>query len=71
MQKTQVGTWRARHTATQAELEKYRLLVENIQDYAIFLLDPDGYILTWNKGAQKNKGYMPEEIIGKHFKRIF
>ncbi len=46
---------------------KYKLLVENIQDYAIFLLDPNGYIQSWNKGAQKIKGYTASEIIGKHF----
>jgi PAS domain S-box-containing protein len=46
---------------------KYKLLVDNIQDYAIFLLDPNGYIQSWNKGAQKTKGYTASEIIGKHF----
>jgi PAS domain S-box-containing protein len=45
----------------------FRLLVENVQDYAIFMLDPHGYIMTWNRGAQRAKGYAPEEIIGKHF----
>lgn len=49
------------------ELERYKLLVENVQDYAIFLLDEEGYITTWNKGAAKTKGYKPEEIIGRHF----
>jgi PAS domain S-box-containing protein len=52
---------------TLVELEKYRLLVESVQDYAIFLLDRDGHVTTWNKGAEKNKGYSAEEIIGKHF----
>jgi len=46
---------------------KYKLLVDNIQDYAIFLLDSNGYIRSWNKGAQKTKGYTANEIIGKHF----
>ncbi len=45
----------------------YRLLVESVQDYAIFALDPDGNILSWNAGAQRLKGYAPEEIIGRHF----
>jgi PAS domain S-box-containing protein len=45
----------------------FRLLVESVQDYAIFLLDPGGYIITWNRGAQRAKGYTAEEIIGKHF----
>ena len=45
----------------------HRLLVESVQDYAIFALDPQGYILSWNKGAQRFKGYTADEIIGKHF----
>lgn len=43
------------------------MLVENVQDYAIFFMDPGGYIQTWNKGAEKNKGYTHDEIIGQHF----
>jgi len=45
-------------------------MVEEIQDYAIILLDVDGTILSWNKGVEKIKGYKSEEIIGQHF-RIF
>jgi PAS domain S-box-containing protein len=45
----------------------YRLLVSSVKDYAIFALDPDGYILSWNAGARRIKGYEPEEILGKHF----
>jgi PAS domain S-box-containing protein len=44
-----------------------RLLVESIQDYAIFMLDPNGYILSWNAGAERIKGYSANEIIGRHF----
>jgi len=47
--------------------ERFRLVVESVKDYAIFMLDPNGYILTWNQGAQRIKGYRPEEIIGRHF----
>jgi PAS domain S-box-containing protein len=47
--------------------ERYRLMVEGVKDYAIFMLDPRGYISTWNDGAQKTKGYSRNEIIGKHF----
>jgi PAS domain S-box-containing protein len=47
--------------------ERYRLLVESIKDYAIFMLDPQGHILTWNAGAERSNGYTAEEIIGKHF----
>ncbi|HEX6909752.1 MAG TPA: PAS domain S-box protein [Longimicrobium sp.] len=45
----------------------YRLLVDSVLDYAIFALDAAGHILSWNAGAQRLKGYGPEEIIGKHF----
>jgi PAS domain S-box-containing protein len=58
---------RSTHDATLEELQRYKLLVESVEDYAIFLLDADGYIQTWNKGARKNKGYTDEEIIGQHF----
>jgi PAS domain S-box-containing protein len=44
-----------------------RLLVESVTDYAIFMLDPDGYVATWNAGAEKIKGYSADEIAGKHF----
>jgi PAS domain S-box-containing protein len=47
--------------------EVFRLMVEGVRDYAIFMLDPDGHIVSWNLGAQINKGYTAEEIIGKHF----
>ncbi len=47
--------------------ELHRLLVDSIDDYAIFALDPDGYILSWNAGAHRLKGYTANEIIGKHF----
>jgi PAS domain S-box-containing protein len=47
--------------------ELHRLLVASIDEYAIFALDPDGYILSWNAGAHRLKGYAAEEIIGKHF----
>jgi PAS domain S-box-containing protein len=47
--------------------ERFRLMVEGVRDYAIFMLDPTGHILTWNDGAQRVKGYAPNEIIGKHF----
>ncbi len=50
--------------------ERFRLLVEAVQDYAIFMLDPTGHIVSWNAGAQRSKGYRAEEIIGQHF-RVF
>ncbi|HWT18734.1 MAG TPA: PAS domain S-box protein [Variovorax sp.] len=51
--------------------ERFRLLVEGVKDYAIFMLDPGGHIVSWNLGAQKNKGYEASEIIGQHFSRFY
>jgi PAS domain S-box-containing protein len=48
-----------------------RLLVETVVDYAIFMLDPDGRVATWNFGAEKIKGYKADEIIGQHFSKFF
>jgi PAS domain S-box-containing protein len=45
----------------------YQLMVESVRDYAIFMLDPNGYIASWNRGAQRFKGYTADEIIGRHF----
>ncbi len=60
--------------AAEAELrqteQRFRLLVETVQDYAIFMLDPEGHVASWNAGAQRSKGYTAEEIIGQHF-RVF
>jgi PAS domain S-box-containing protein len=54
-------------TGSNEGLGLYRLLVESVRDYAIFALDPSGHIITWNAGAERIKGYLPEEIIGQHF----
>jgi PAS domain S-box-containing protein len=51
--------------------ERFRLLVESVRDYAIFMLDPSGHILTWNAGAERFKGYRADEIIGQHFSRFY
>jgi len=51
--------------------EVLRLLVDAVEDYAMFVMDPNGYILTWNTGAQRLKGYSPTEIIGSHFSRFY
>ena len=58
---------RPRRRAILEQGDLYRLLVESVRDYAIFALDPDGYILSWNAGAERFKGYKASEIIGKHF----
>ncbi len=51
--------------------ERFRLLVESVQDYAIFLLDPEGRVSSWNAGAKRIKGYQADEIIGQHFSRFY
>ncbi|MCW3107375.1 MAG: domain S-box protein [Segetibacter sp.] len=51
--------------------ERYRLMVEGVKDYAIFMLDTEGNILTWNDGAKNIKGYNSDEIIGKHFSTFY
>jgi PAS domain S-box-containing protein len=51
--------------------ERFRLLVDGVSDYAIYMLDPDGIVSSWNSGAERIKGYTSEEIIGKHFSRFF
>lgn len=65
------NTLRRNNEVTTEKLQKYKLLVDSVEDYAIFLLDETGHIETWNKGAQKIKGYAPEEIIGKHFSNFY
>lgn len=54
-----------------SEEERVRLLVSAVTDYAIYMLDPDGRVATWNPGAERFKGYKAEEIIGQHFSRFF
>jgi PAS domain S-box-containing protein len=51
--------------------EQFRLMVQGVTDYAIFMLNPEGYVSSWNSGAQRIKGYTPEEIIGRHFSRFY
>jgi PAS domain S-box-containing protein len=54
-------------SALRESEQRFQLLVESVQDYAIFMLDPAGRVSTWNAGAQRIKGYAASEIIGKHF----
>ena len=51
--------------------ERFRLLVAEVKDYAIFMLDPNGSIRTWNEGAEKIKGYARDQIVGQHFSRFY
>ena len=50
---------------------RYRLLIESVTDYAIYMLDPDGIITSWNRGAQRFMGYEPAEILGEHFSKFY
>lgn len=51
--------------------EQFRLLVQGVTDYAIYMLDPEGKVSSWNAGAERIKGYTPEEIIGQHFSEFY
>jgi len=57
--------------STRNEAEQLRMLVQGARDHAIFMLDPQGLVATWNAGAQRLKGYAAEEIIGQHFSRFY
>ena len=50
---------------------RFQVLVDSIQDYAIYILDPSGFVVSWNNGAQRIKGYTAQEIEGKHFSRFY
>ncbi|WP_157272217.1 PAS domain-containing hybrid sensor histidine kinase/response regulator [Azohydromonas aeria] len=65
-------TERKRHEeALRRSEEQFRLLMEAVQDYAIFMLDPAGHVLTWNAGARAIKGYAAEDVVGRHFSMFF
>lgn len=72
-QRAEASTWEARshQEGLRQSEERFRLLVEGVKDYAILMLDPKGYITTWNKGAQRTMGYEREEIIGEHFSLFY
>ena len=63
-----------RREAEQALYEseqRFRLLVQGVRDYAIYMLDPDGRVSNWNAGAEAIKGYRADEIVGQHFSRFY
>jgi len=69
---SQVHTARPALKVSAAETSAlFQLLVESIRDYAIFVLDPEGNVLTWNAGAEAMKGYAKEEIVGRHFSAFY
>ena len=75
-----IGFAKVTRDLTERQLEQTRLLeserrfrhlVQAVIDYAIFQLDPSGIVVTWNAGAERIKGYRPNEIIGEHFSRFY
>ena len=69
--RSQVAEREAAEKSLRESEEHFRLLVEGVTDYALFMLDPDGYVVSWNRGAERLKGYAAEEIIGKHFSQFY
>lgn len=66
-----VSERKERELELRASEERYRLMVEGVRDYAIFMLNPTGHIISWNEGARRTKGYSANEIIGKHFSTFY
>jgi PAS domain S-box-containing protein len=58
-------------TQLRASEERFRMLVQGVTDYAIFMLDPKGFVTNWNSGASRIKGYAAEEIVGRHFSQFY
>src|SRR5690348_82420 len=55
----------------EGSAQAFQLMVESVVDYALLMLDPKGFVTTWNAGAQRIKGYRAEEIIGRHFSQFY
>ena len=66
-----VSEQRAAQEALRLHDMRLRSILDSVTDYAIYLLDPDGYLMTWNPGAQRIKGYSADEVLGLHFSRFF
>lgn len=66
-----VTEWKQIETTLRQAEARQRLLIDSIQDYAIYLLDPFGHVVSWNNGAERLKGYQAEQIIGRHFACFF
>lgn len=71
LQVQDVTAQRAAEERARLSEARFRLLVENVEDYAIFMLDPDGRIASWNPGAQRINGYAEDEIVGRHFRTLY
>ncbi|SDD68713.1 PAS domain S-box protein [Nocardioides lianchengensis] len=70
LQAQDVSTQRGAERRLRQSEQRFRLLVETVADYAIFMLDPDGRVASWNIGAQRTSGYHADDIVGQHF-RVF
>jgi len=66
-----LSTRRRAEEALRASEERFRVLVQSVKDYGIFMLDPSGRVVSWNEGARRIKGYEAEEILGKHFSTFY
>ena len=62
---------RLHEDALRQSEQRFRLLIDAVQDYAIFMLDPEGIVASWNLGAERIKGYRRDEILGRHFSHFF
>jgi PAS domain S-box-containing protein len=71
LQVQDITAQRRAEEALRTSEERFGLLVEAVEDYAIFMLDTEGYVVSWNPGAQRAKGYSADEIIGKHFRTFY
>lgn len=69
--KSQIAEREAAQKSLRESEERFRLLVDGVKDYGIFMLDADGYVVSWNQGAERIKGYCADEIIGKHFSAFY
>src|SRR5258705_241734 len=70
-QEEEGGAGRPRDGLERGRDDAFRLLVDSVIDYAIFMLDPKGLVVAWNDGAERIKGYRPGDIIGQHFSRFY
>lgn len=71
LQVQDVTTQRAAEQDLRLSEERFRLLVDAVEEYAIFMLSPEGIVVSWNSGAQRSQGYRADEIIGRHFRTFY
>lgn len=71
MQTVGPRSWLGRNDSDIAIADRYRLLIDAVSDYAIFMLDPGGRVASWNPGAQRIKGYSSDEVVGQHFSMFY